>query len=330
MEAHSIPIPNGTPPGAAEADRQTEILRRLGLECLPAHTPAWVPLTSMMVIDEEQVRVPRGLVESIKLFGVLQAPCVVRCSSATDAEAHPLYEVIAGRRRTLAARLAGLSDLKVEVYAQSTPQLSAMLALIENAQRSRAWIKEVMDLRLLISQKVGLNEEELVACGFARQSLGERLKMARLPAVLLDQIASGRVPLAVARKLVRLTTSQLARVSEAARHDLLTADLVTQALQAQMSASVSSLPVFPSWDVPSGSPMPASPLTLDAQRPHRSRDELLTALRVFCQSAEEQQDEDLQELAQALLQRLEEAARETASPTRDSESSGNEVCSSPG
>lgn len=265
MEAHPIPM-NGTPPGAAEADRQTEILRRLGLECLPAHTPAWVPLTSMMIIDEEQMRIPRGLVESIKLFGVLQAPCVVRCSSATDAEAHPLYEVIAGRRRTLAARLAGLSDLKVEVYAQSTPQLSAMLALIENAQRSRAWIKEVMDLRLLISQKVGLNENELVVCGFARQSLGERLKMARLPAALLDQIASGRVPLAVARKLVRLTASQLARVSEAARHDLLTADLVKQALQAQMSASVSSLPVFPSWDVSSGSPQPANPLTSSRAR----------------------------------------------------------------
>ncbi len=181
--------------GAAPDEQHQEILRRLGVHALPAHETRWLPLSRLQVPDEQTVRAPASLVRSIKLLGVLQAPSVVRCSPAEVDEDHAMYQVIAGRRRTKAARQARLTMLKVEVYAFSTPQLSALLALSENVQRSAAWVKEVADLRLLIDRRIALTGEDLVACGFARAGLTERLKMAQLPDPLLDQIVSGQVSL---------------------------------------------------------------------------------------------------------------------------------------
>lgn len=296
-------------PEMGEEELHEDILRRLGVENVPTHLPVWLPTASIVVPDEESVRVPGWLVQSIKVFEIMQAPSVVRYSLAE--EKNPLYEVIAGRRRTLAARMLGLSGITVEMYPYSTPQLSAMLALVEDIQRSRAWIKEIARLRELISQKVGLSEKELVACGFARQGLGERLKMARLPADLLDQIVAGRVPLTVARKLVRLTPSQLARVSEAVRYEPLTRDLVKQALKAQMTASMSPMPTF-SWDVSS---IPASGASVEGVDEHPgSLQDLLGALRAFCLSPDYQQGEETHLLVQALMQQLETAAREMPLP----------------
>lgn len=300
---------------AAQDEQQQEILSHLGLEALPTHETRWLPLERLEVSERHNVRVPASLVQSIKRFGVLQPPSVVRCSPPEEDEEHARYQVIAGRRRTEAARRARLTVLKVEVYAYSTPQLSALLALIENAQRSAAWRKEVADLRLLIEQGVGMTARELEACGFARAGLGERLKMAQLPAPFLDQIVSGTVSLEVARKLVRLTQGQLARVAQVAQEEPLTADLVKHALKAQISASLSSRPIeFPLWDAPSVSLMRGGPLTSEEQEAPRSLTELLAALHAFCRSPDYQRVAEAHLLIEALMQQLEAVERETTSP----------------
>lgn len=292
-------------------EQQQEIIRRLGLEALPTHETRWLPLARILVPDEKNVRVPKSLVQSVQQFGVLQAPSVVRCSPAEEPEEQAMYEVIAGRRRTRAARLAGLTVLKVEDYAYSTPQLSALLALMENTQRSAAWVKEVADLRVLIHERVGMTIKELVACGFVRTGLTERLKIAQLPTPLLDQIVAGKVPLETARKLVRLTQDQLKRVIQASQDEPLTAGLVKQALRAQINPSLSSVQdVFPSWETlsdpqmlqPSGSSSP-SPDDL-------SLDQVLATLRAFTQSDAYQHAEETHVLVQALIQRLDVARRE--------------------
>lgn len=291
---------------------QKEILRRLGVENIPTHVSAWLPTASLIVPDEESVRAPGWLVRSINVFGIMQAPSVVRVASASEGES--LYEVIAGRRRTLAARMLGLPGIAVEVYAFATPQLSAMIALTENAQRAKAWRAEVKSLRFLISQGVGLSARELIACGFARQELKERLKMARLPPDLLDQIIAGQVPQTLARKLVALTPSQLARVSEAARSQPLTRDLVKQALKAQMTASMSSLPTF-AWDIPSA---PATTLPGAGEAHPGSLQDLLDALQAFRQGSDYQRVPEAHLLVQALMQQVEVAIRETPLPAQTS------------
>lgn len=296
---------------ATVGEQQQEIIHRLGLEALPTHETRWLPLARILVPDEKNMRVPKSLVQSVQQFGVLQAPSVVWCSPAEEPEAQAMYEVIAGRRRTRAARLAGLTVLKVEDYAYSTPQLSALLALMENTQRSAAWVKEVADLRVLIHERVGMTIKDLVACGFVRTGLTERLKIAQLPTPLLDQIVAGKVPLETARKLVRLTQGQLRRVILASQDEPLTADLVKQTLRAQINPSLSSAQtVFPSWEALSDPQVLQPPGSSCPSPDDLSLDQVLATLRAFTQSDAHQHAEEIHVLVQALIQRLEVARRE--------------------
>ncbi|HEU5381598.1 MAG TPA: ParB/RepB/Spo0J family partition protein [Ktedonobacteraceae bacterium] len=299
-------------------EQQQAILRRLQIKELPPHETRFIPLACIEIPDEASVHVSNALVQSIARFGLLQAPSVVRCALLDDVEEQPFYEVIAGRRRTKGARLAGLVEIKCEVYTSSTQQLSALLALIENAQRSSAWVKEVTDLRLLVGGRVGMTVPELVACGFSRAGLEQRLKMAQLPAPVLDQIVAGNVPLALARKLVRLTGDQLARVVKAAQDAPLTTELVKEALREQWRSNLSPMQaVFPSCGSFSET---ESPWTVkeeeeaEAFSQDRALTDLLAILRAFLQSDAYHQVADAHMLVQALIQRLEVAAREQKRP----------------
>jgi ParB/RepB/Spo0J family partition protein len=297
---------------AAQDAQSQMILRRLHIEAVPDHETRLLPIAHIQVSDEAQVRVPKSLVQSIQRFGVLQAPSVVCCGPCAE-EDNAVYEVIAGRRRVIGARLAGLPVLKCEVYTSTTPQLSALLALIENTQRSAAWVKEVADLHKLIDERVGMTVEELVACGFSRQGLAERLKIAQLPKPLLDQIMQGRVPLDVARKLVRLTSDQLTRVIQATEEEPLTADRVQQALQAQISEGISAMQgVFPTWEVAATAASREVKETEGLQDCELSVTDLLATLRTFTQSRSYKSVEDAHILIEALIQRLEVAIRETS------------------
>lgn len=300
---------------SAQGEQQQAIFHRLGLEALPTHETRWLPLARIQVSAEQKVRVPTSLVQSIKLVGVLQAPSVVRISPPEVEEEQALYQVIAGRRRTKAAKRARLTVLKVEVYEYTTPQLSAFLALIENAQRSAAWIKEVADLRLLVSQRVEMTEKELIACGFARRGLSERLKMARLPAPLLEQIVSGTVTQEVARKLVRLKEEDLARVVQIAQDEPLTETVVSQALRAQIDSRL--LPAqtgFPIWDTDTQAQPTHMPLEETALTECVSLAHILQTLRAFTHSEAYWHVQESHLLTQALIQRLETAERTQQHP----------------
>src|SRR6266567_3321996 len=149
------------------------------------------------------------------------------------------FEVIAGHRRVLAACLAELSVVKCEVYAESTMPLSALLALIENEQRSAAWVREVEALRCLIDDGVGMTLDDLAAFGFDRATLAERLKIAQLPTPLQNRILSGNVSREAARKLVRLTQAQQERVASlATTGEEITTEWVKDILRAQINTGL--------------------------------------------------------------------------------------------
>jgi len=122
--------------------------------------------------------------------------------------------------------------------------LSALLALIENEQRSSAWVKEVEDLRCLIDEKVGMTLEDLAEFGFDRGTLRERLKIALLPAPILAQISAGRMSEALARRIARLSASHQARLSEVAvEEEEVTPELVSATLRKQVNAGLAPLQI---------------------------------------------------------------------------------------
>src|SRR6266568_4246983 len=214
--------------------------RRLGLEALPDHETLLIPTERLVVAGADHLmRSAKRLVKSIQHVGILQPPSVVVQAGFAMQDAEATFEVIVGRRRVLAARLAGLPVIKCEVYAASTMPLSALLALIENEQRSAAWVREVEALRCLIDEGVGMTLDDLAAFGFDRATLAERLKIAQLPAPLLNRILLGNVSREVARKLVRLTQAQQERVASLAlAGEEITAERVKDILRAQINTGL--------------------------------------------------------------------------------------------
>jgi ParB/RepB/Spo0J family partition protein len=273
--------------------------------------------------------------------GILQNPSVVVQGGVDMHDDEATFEVIAGRRRVLAARLAGLTVVKCEVYETSTMQLSALLALIENEQRSAAWVREVEALRCLIDEGVGMTLDDLAAFGFDRVTLAERLKIAQLPAPLLNRILSGNVSREVARKLVRLTQAQQERIASLAlAGEEITAESVKDILRAQINAGL--VPVqdalAPGWNatsshlpvVPDTSPFLAQPRReelakqigcWDAERMPEacqtasimSMSSLLAALQAIEQGPDYRTvPQAVQTLTQALVQQLRIALRDAA------------------
>jgi ParB/RepB/Spo0J family partition protein len=324
------------------------LLRRLGLETLPAHETMILPTARLIVSGADHLtRSAKRLVKSIQHVGILQNPSVVVQGGSNMHDEEATFEVIAGRRRVLAARLARLTVVKCEVYAASTMQLSALLALIENEQRSAAWIREVEALHCLIDERIGMTLDDLAAFGFDRATLAERLKIAQLPAPLLDRVLLGNVSREVARKLVRLTQAQQERVASLAlAGEEITAEQVKDILRAQINTCL--VPVQDAlaqeWNttsshlptLPDTSPFLAQPRReelaqqigcLDGERmpgacqnaSTLSLSSLLAALQAFEHCPDYRTaPQAVQKLSQALVQQLRIALRDTplaAQPT---------------
>mgnify|MGYP004732784605 CR=1 FL=1 len=93
----------------------------------------------------------RELSESILRYGILQPLTVRRGESG--------YELIAGERRLRAAKLAGLREVPC-LLARSDEEESALLALIENLQRSDLhYFEEAAAIARLIAA-YGLSQEQ--------------------------------------------------------------------------------------------------------------------------------------------------------------------------
>lgn len=242
------------------------LLRRLGIETLPAHETMLVRLERLIVPGAALIeRQAKRLVKSIQRVGILQPPCVMLMlahSAGSDIHApDAIFEVIAGRRRVLAARYAGLTAITCQVYEASSSSMASLLTLIENEQRSAAWVKEVEALRHLLDERVGMTLDDLAAFGFDRAGLAERLKIAQLPLPLVERVLAGAMNHETARKLARLTRAQQERLAQlAAAGEEITAASVKASLRAQIDTGLAPMQaqLAQAWNV-TPSPVEISP-----------------------------------------------------------------------
>lgn len=84
------------------------------------------PLTAMrQTFDPQDME---DLVQSIRTYGVIQSLALVRTGAR--------YRVAAGHRRSIAAKLAGLTEVPAQVYPEGTP-IEEILKVEENTKRER-------------------------------------------------------------------------------------------------------------------------------------------------------------------------------------------------
>jgi ParB family chromosome partitioning protein len=145
---------------------------------------------------------PEGLSElaaSISRHGVLQ-PIVV---SRDD---HGGYELVAGHRRVLAARLAGHTTIPAVVREDVSDRLE--LALIENLQRTDLNAIEIGRAYKLLMETYDLTQEQLAErLGKSRSSVANMLRTLTAPQALQDAVLEGKIGEGHLRALLPLPLS---------------------------------------------------------------------------------------------------------------------------
>ena len=187
----------------------------LGLEALlgpkvsdaPAPAPEGQPTT--LKLDQLQpgkyqprTRMDEGslyeLAESIKAQGIMQ-PILVRPVGDQGC-----YEIIAGERRSRAAKLAGLREVPVLVKAVPDEAAAAM-ALIENIQREDLNpLEEAAGIQRLIDEFGMTHQAAADAVGRSRPAASNLLRLLQLAPPVQELLMAGDIDMGHARALLPL------------------------------------------------------------------------------------------------------------------------------
>jgi ParB family chromosome partitioning protein len=142
------------------------------------------------------------LADSIKTYGIIQPIIAANAGDGT-------YIIIAGERRTRAAKIAGLSAVPV-IIRNYTDQKKLEISLIENIQRSdlnpieeAAAFKNLMDFS-------NLSQDELATrMGKNRSTVANALRLLKLPIEIQKSIEEGKISSGHARALLSVTDVKL-------------------------------------------------------------------------------------------------------------------------
>ncbi|MBP3763646.1 MAG: ParB/RepB/Spo0J family partition protein [Bacteroidales bacterium] len=135
------------------------------------------------------------LAQSIRQQGVITPITVRRMPDDT-------YQLIAGERRTRAARLAGLKEIPAYVRVATDTQMMEM-ALVENIQRSDLGAIEVALAYKALIEECRLTHDQLSEkVGKNRSTITNYLRLLNLPAETQLALSEGKISMAHARALL--------------------------------------------------------------------------------------------------------------------------------
>ena len=156
------------------------------------------------------------LAASIREHGIIQ-PLIL-----FETEESGKYCLIAGERRWLAARKAGLDSVPV-IIRQASQQELLEIALVENVQRADLSPLEAAEAFRQLSEEFELSHEQIAArVGKSRAAVTNTLRLLKLPASVQKALAAGHISEGHARAILALSTSQaqIAALETILRHDL--------------------------------------------------------------------------------------------------------------
>ncbi|MDR2740127.1 MAG: ParB/RepB/Spo0J family partition protein [Treponema sp.] len=207
-EDDDLPIGLGGVPGGTVAGTKTDSqVLMIPLEKLTAN-----PGQPRKHFDEESLK---ELADSIREQGIIQPLIVEDAGDGT-------WIIVAGERRSRAARLAGLTEVPVLIRNYSDEK-RLEVALIENVQRSDLNpIEEAAAYRELMAL-AGLSQDEVAAkVGKNRSTVANALRLLKLPGAVRDCLERGELSSGHGRAILAVN-------SEAAQERLL-GEIIRQGL----------------------------------------------------------------------------------------------------
>jgi ParB family transcriptional regulator, chromosome partitioning protein len=199
--------------------------------------PSTLPLSQMVAgMYQPRTRMDEGalyeLAESIKAQGIMQ-PILVR--QLADGPNAGKYEIIAGERRSRAAKLAGLDT--VPVLVRNVPnEAAAAMALIENIQREDLNpLEEAQGLQRLIKEFGLTHELAAQAVGRSRSAASNLLRLLNLAEPVQSMLMAGDIDMGHARALDRGTQITAANQISAKKMSVREAESLVKKLSAEFN-----------------------------------------------------------------------------------------------
>ena len=153
------------------------------------------PYQPRTVFDPEAVA---ELAESIREHGVIQPLIVTRPADRTGAP----YQLIAGERRLLASRQAGLTKVPV-IVKEASPQALLELALVENLQRQDLGPLEEAFAFKRLGEEFALTQEQIATrVGRSRSAVANSMRLLSLSDEIQASLAKGDITAGHARALL--------------------------------------------------------------------------------------------------------------------------------
>jgi len=138
------------------------------------------------------------LAESIKEHGVIQPLIVTRPADRSGAP----YHLIAGERRLLASRQAGLTKVPV-IIKEASPQALLELALVENLQRQDLGALEEAHAFKRLGEEFELTQEQIATrVGRSRSAVANSMRLLTLSEEIQASLAKGQITAGHARALL--------------------------------------------------------------------------------------------------------------------------------
>lgn len=152
-------------------------------------------LASRSEMNDEKME---ELVSSIRQVGIIQPIALVECGAR--------YEVIAGHRRTVAARRVGLPVIPATVYPSDHPALRVIQAHENGRREDVNPVDEAFWFAELLEQECGHDIDKLAALvGENVSYVDGRLQLLELDEATREALRAGLIKIGVARELMKVT-----------------------------------------------------------------------------------------------------------------------------
>lgn len=147
----------------------------------------------------------QDLANSIREFGILQPLVVSKIEKETEQGTAVEYQLIAGERRLMAAKMLELERVPVIVRRVRENKEHLELAIIENLQRENLNPVETARSYARLQDEFGLTQREIAQrLGKSREVIGNALRLLDLPEEIQKAVSEGKINESQARLLLSL------------------------------------------------------------------------------------------------------------------------------
>jgi len=153
--------------------------------------------------DEEAIK---ELAASIQEFGILQPLLVTKIETETETGTQVDYQLIAGERRFLAAKMLGLERVPAIIKNIELEANRLEIAIIENLQRANLNPVETARAFAKLQDEFRLTQREIAQrVGKSREAVANTLRLLSLPSYIQEALGQNKINESQARTLLAVS-----------------------------------------------------------------------------------------------------------------------------